>query len=103
MVDHGKSDLTHWNYWGCGFRILARNVHLRHAEVDLVSLEGHMLCFVEVRLRSSTAFGSAEESSRPHSHPRPGPRRAPRPPDLVCELVCELSRTGEHWTKKDVC
>jgi putative endonuclease len=45
-----------------GFRILARNVHLRHAELDLVALEGSTLCFVEVRLRSSDAFGSAEES-----------------------------------------
>ncbi len=45
-----------------GFRILARNVHLRHAELDLVALEGRTLCFVEVRLRSSKRFGSAEES-----------------------------------------
>ncbi len=45
-----------------GFRILARNLHLRHAELDLVALEGRTLCFVEVRLRSSPRFGSAEES-----------------------------------------
>ncbi len=45
-----------------GFRILARNLHLRHAELDLVALEGRTLCFIEVRLRSSTRFGSAAES-----------------------------------------
>ena len=45
-----------------GFRILARNVHMRRAELDLVALEGSTLCFVEVRLRSSDAFGSAAES-----------------------------------------
>ncbi len=45
-----------------GFRILARNVHMRHSELDLVALEGTTLCFVEVRLRSSDRFGSAEES-----------------------------------------
>lgn len=45
-----------------GFRILARNVHLRHAELDLVALEGETLCFVEVRLRSTDRFGSAVES-----------------------------------------
>jgi putative endonuclease len=45
-----------------GARILARNVHLRHSEIDLVALEGDVLCIVEVRLRSSTAFGSAAES-----------------------------------------
>ena len=45
-----------------GFRILARNVHLRHAELDLVALDRGALVFVEVRLRSSARFGSAAES-----------------------------------------
>jgi putative endonuclease len=45
-----------------GARILARNLHLRHSEIDLVALEGDVLCIVEVRLRSSHAFGSAAES-----------------------------------------
>jgi putative endonuclease len=47
---------------GAGFRILARNVHLRHAELDLVALERTTLVFVEVRLRSSARFGGAAES-----------------------------------------
>ena len=45
-----------------GFRIVARNVHLRHAEIDLVALEGETLCIVEVRLRSSDRYGTPEES-----------------------------------------
>ncbi len=45
-----------------GVRILARNVHVRHAELDLVGLDGDVLCFIEVRLRSSTRFGSAAAS-----------------------------------------
>jgi len=45
-----------------GLRIVARNVHLRHAELDLVAQDGHALVFVEVRLRSSARFGSAAES-----------------------------------------
>lgn len=45
-----------------GFRILARNLHLRHAEIDLLALEGRTLCIVEVRLRSSDRFGTPEES-----------------------------------------
>ena len=45
-----------------GFRILARNVHLRHAELDLIALEGTTLCFIEVRTRSSHRFGSGAES-----------------------------------------
>jgi putative endonuclease len=45
-----------------GFRILTRNLHLRHAELDLIALEGRTLCFIEVRLRTSARFGSAAES-----------------------------------------
>jgi putative endonuclease len=45
-----------------GYRILATNLRLRHAEIDAVALEGRALCFVEVRSRSQDRFGSAEES-----------------------------------------
>lgn len=45
-----------------GFRILARNLHLRYAEVDLVALDGRALCIIEVRTRSSSRFGSPAES-----------------------------------------
>jgi putative endonuclease len=45
-----------------GFRILARNLHLRHSELDILAMERGTLCFVEVRLRSGGGFGSAAES-----------------------------------------
>ena len=45
-----------------GLRIVARNVHLRHAELDLIALDGTALVIVEVRLRSSDRFGSAAAS-----------------------------------------
>lgn len=45
-----------------GFRIVARNLHLRHAELDLVALDGATLVFVEVRARRGDRFGSAVES-----------------------------------------
>jgi putative endonuclease len=53
-----------------GFRILARNVHLRHAELDLVALDGGALVFVEVRLRTSARFGGAAESVGPRKQRR---------------------------------
>jgi putative endonuclease len=53
-----------------GARILARNVHLRHSEIDLVVLEGDVLCIVEVRLRRGSAFGSAAESVDPRKRRR---------------------------------
>lgn len=45
-----------------GLRVIARNLHRRHAEIDLVAIDGDALCFVEVRLRSSARFGGAAES-----------------------------------------
>lgn len=45
-----------------GYRIVARNVHVRGGELDLVALEGRALCFVEVRLRSSRRFGGGAGS-----------------------------------------
>lgn len=53
-----------------GFRILARNVHLRHAELDLVARDGAALVFVEVRLRTSARFGGAAESVDPRKQRR---------------------------------
>lgn len=47
---------------GLGFRILARNLHLRSGELDLVALDGDALVFVEVRTRRGSGFGSAEAS-----------------------------------------
>jgi putative endonuclease len=45
-----------------GCRILDRNVRFREGELDVVAQDGADLVFVEVRLRSSAAFGGAGAS-----------------------------------------
>ena len=45
-----------------GVRIIARNVHCRGGEVDLIGLHGNSVVFVEVRLRTNKRFGGAAES-----------------------------------------
>ena len=45
-----------------GYRILARNLRVPPLEIDLVALERRTLCFVEVRTRSGSGFGTPEES-----------------------------------------
>ncbi len=45
-----------------GMEILARNHAVRRGEVDLVCRDGDVLCFVEVRSRSSDAQGGPEET-----------------------------------------
>jgi len=42
---------------GRGLRIVARNHRCRRGEVDLVADDGELLIFVEVRTRSTEAFG----------------------------------------------
>ncbi len=45
-----------------GFEVLARNHATRRGEVDLVCREGTVLCFVEVRSRSRSDFGTPAET-----------------------------------------
>ncbi len=47
---------------GRGLEILARNHAIRRGEVDLVCRDGEVLCFVEVRSRTSAAQGGPEET-----------------------------------------
>jgi putative endonuclease len=42
-----------------GYRVLARNVENTGGELDLVARDGDTLCFVEIRARTSRAFGGA--------------------------------------------
>jgi len=45
-----------------GLTIVARNYRCRGGEIDLIARDGETLIFVEVRLRSDSAFGGAAES-----------------------------------------
>lgn len=45
-----------------GLRLVERNYRCRGGEIDLVMLDADSLVFVEVRYRSSTRFGRAEET-----------------------------------------
>lgn len=40
-----------------GFRVLERNFLCRYGELDLVAERGELLCFVEVRMRSTAVWG----------------------------------------------
>ena len=45
-----------------GLKIRARNYRTRLGEIDIIADDGDTLVFVEVRLRSNSAYGSAGES-----------------------------------------
>lgn len=50
---------------GQGTEILARNFHCRTGEIDIISRLGDTIAFVEVKTRSSKAFGTAAEAVTP--------------------------------------
>jgi putative endonuclease len=45
-----------------GFRIVARNVREKFAELDIVAEDGDTLCFVEVRTRADDTLGHPAET-----------------------------------------
>ena len=45
-----------------GYRVIARNVRSRFAEIDIVARDKDTLCFVEVKARRSDRFGLPQES-----------------------------------------
>ena len=50
---------------GKGYQIIERNWRCAVGELDLVAVDGDTLVFVEVRTRSGSRFGLAEESITP--------------------------------------
>ena len=52
------------------YRILERNYRSRFGEVDIIAEEGGVLCFVEVRSRSSSRYGEALETVGPEKRRR---------------------------------
>jgi putative endonuclease len=47
-----------------GFVIVARNVRYRFGEIDIIAKDKEILCFIEVRSRKNTQFGTPQASIR---------------------------------------
>ncbi len=45
-----------------GYRILETNFRCREGEIDIIAQKGDYLIFIEVRTKTSTGFGTPEES-----------------------------------------
>ncbi len=48
-----------------GYRILHRNFRYRRNEIDIIALDKHTVCFIEVKTRSSDAKGHPLEAVTP--------------------------------------
>ncbi len=45
-----------------GFKVIERNYHCPVGEIDLIAREGNTLVFVEIKARSSSAFGLPQDA-----------------------------------------
>jgi putative endonuclease len=48
-----------------GYRILFRNFKRQGSEIDIIAREKEVICFIEVKSRSSERFGSPQEAVTP--------------------------------------
>lgn len=53
-----------------GYRILELNYRIRQGEIDIVALQGEILCFVEVRSRRTARHGHPLETVDPRKQRR---------------------------------
>lgn len=47
---------------GRGWTVIDRNFRIRSGEIDLIAMDDDVLVFIEVRARTGTAFGIADET-----------------------------------------
>ena len=65
MKGSGAEDRALAHLLGLGHVLLARNYRIRGGEIDLVTRQGGVIVFTEVRQRRSDAYGSPLESLTP--------------------------------------
>ncbi|THF61909.1 YraN family protein [Pseudothauera nasutitermitis] len=93
-----------------GVRILARNVHCRGGEIDLIGLHDGTLVFFEVRLRADERFGGAADSLTARKRRRvvlaarwwlagAGRAHAERPCRFDAILLRALDETTLRWIR----
>ncbi len=90
---------------GQGYRIAERNAVNAAGEIDVVAFDGDTLCFIEIKARSSDAYGAAIESVTVHKQRRLARAAAlylaTRPHDGPCRfdvLGMDLGDDGWRYT-----
>jgi putative endonuclease len=82
-------DLAADHLCAAGLQIIARNWRCPDGELDIIALDGEVLVFVEVKTRSSAAFGSPAEAV--------GHAKAARLRRLALRWLEEQRRESAFW------
>jgi putative endonuclease len=69
-----------------GYAILETNWRYKRAEVDIIAKDGETLVFIEVKTRSSDAFGKPEEFITPHKESL-----------LIAAASAYMEQIGHDW------
>jgi len=62
VTGNKEEDMTEDYLKEHGYTILHRNWRFRHWEVDIIANKGKFLHFIEIKTRTSSAYGKPEES-----------------------------------------
>jgi putative endonuclease len=102
--DVGEDDAVDW-LCRQGYRVVDRNVVSYAGELDVVARDGETLCFVEIKARSSRAYGPAIVAISKQKQRKIARAAAlylaSHPTDLACRfdvLAMDLSDDGWHYT-----
>jgi putative endonuclease len=82
-------DLAAEHLGRAGLQVIARNWRCPDGEVDIIAVEGEVLVFVEVKTRSTVAFGDPAEAV--------GPVKAARLRRLAVRWLSEHRGDTRYW------
>lgn len=97
----GEDEAVGW-LEGEGYEIVERNHENKAGEIDVIARDGETLCFIEVKARSSDAYGPAIAAVTPAKQRKIARAAAlylaRRPTDAPCRFdVLGLDREGGRW------
>lgn len=94
QLGHDGEEIAAAHLTAAGMEVLDRNWRCREGELDIVARDGPAIVFVEVKARSSTAFGEPAEAV--------GRVKARRIHVLACRWLAEHRPPGSPELRFDV-